>query len=243
MNDDATATTASATPAPKGRALYGREVGVFLFLIVPSLALSFLAGNVGAAGGGQPFTLTAISVIFRDLALTALVLFFVWRNREGIRALGLTLRGAGREALVGVVLFPFASWATGWLERTLQSLGFSVPSAPLPSFLEARDPAQMVLATVLVVVVAFSEETLFRGYLLLRFQALTRSPAWAVVLSSVIFSLGHGYEGGAGMISVGVLGAIFAVVYLWRGSLVAPMVMHFLQDFVGIVVMPLLGKG
>jgi membrane protease YdiL (CAAX protease family) len=39
---------------------------------------------------------------------------------------------------------------------------------------------------------------------------------------------------------VGVMGVVFAVVYLWRGSLVAPMVMHFLQDFLAIVVLPLL---
>jgi membrane protease YdiL (CAAX protease family) len=57
----------------------------------------------------------------------------------------------------------------------------------------------------------------------------------------VIFSLGHGYEGSAGVITVGFMGLVFALVYLWRGSLVAPMVMHFLQDFIGIVLSPLLG--
>ncbi len=39
----------------------------------------------------------------------------------------------------------------------------------------------------------------------------------------------------------GVMGLAFALVYLWRRSLVAPMVMHFLQDFIGIVLLPLLG--
>jgi membrane protease YdiL (CAAX protease family) len=33
----------------------------------------------------------------------------------------------------------------------------------------------------------------------------------------------------------------FALVYLWRKSLVAPIVMHFVQDFVSIVVVALLG--
>jgi membrane protease YdiL (CAAX protease family) len=64
-----------------------------------------------------------------------------------------------------------------------------------------------------------------------------------VLLSSFIFSLGHGYEGTAGLATVGVMGAAFALVYLWRGSLVAPIVMHFLQDFIGIVLLPyLVGK-
>jgi uncharacterized protein len=97
------------------------------------------------------------------------------------------------------------------------------------------------LAAVLVAVVAVAEETIFRGYLMLRFQALLRGSAQAVLLSSVIFSLGHGYEGSAGLVTVGVMGAVFAVIYLWRRSLVAPIVMHFLQDFLSIVLAPLLG--
>jgi membrane protease YdiL (CAAX protease family) len=39
------------------------------------------------------------------------------------------------------------------------------------------------------------------------------------------------------------MGLAFALVYLWRKSLVAPIVMHFLQDFIGIVLLPLLGMG
>jgi membrane protease YdiL (CAAX protease family) len=66
-------------------------------------------------------------------------------------------------------------------------------------------------------------------------------PAWAALLSAFIFSLGHGYEGSSGVVTVGAMGFVFALVYLWRGSLVAPMVMHFLQDFIGIVLVPLLG--
>jgi membrane protease YdiL (CAAX protease family) len=63
----------------------------------------------------------------------------------------------------------------------------------------------------------------------------------SLVISSVIFAAGHGYEGSAGMATVAVMGLAFAVVYLWRGNLIAPIVMHFLQDFIGIILLPLLG--
>lgn len=63
----------------------------------------------------------------------------------------------------------------------------------------------------------------------------------ALLLSAVVFSLGHGYEGTAGLVTVGFMGLIFALVFKWRGSLVASMVMHFLQDFTVIVLLPLLG--
>jgi membrane protease YdiL (CAAX protease family) len=36
------------------------------------------------------------------------------------------------------------------------------------------------------------------------------------------------------------MGLILGVVYVWRGSLVAPVVMHFVQDFATIVLLPVL---
>lgn len=54
----------------------------------------------------------------------------------------------------------------------------------------------------------------------------------------MVFAAGPSYAWHGGMIAVGLMGIVFALVYLWRGSLVAPMVMHFLQDFLGIVLLP-----
>ena len=107
-----------------------------------------------------------------------------------------------------------------------------VPSMVLSLFAVRQGNLSFILAAV---------ATIFRGYLMLRFQAVLRGPARAVLLSSLIFSLGHGYEGSAGLVTVGVMGAVFALIYLWRLSLVAPVVMHFLQDFLSIVLLPFLG--
>jgi membrane protease YdiL (CAAX protease family) len=215
------------------------EVSVFLFLILPSMALSFFAIKQGSLG----FVLVAISAILRDLALVSLILFFIWRNREPASRIGWTFKNSKKEIGLGIVLFIPLSFGTGLLENGLQAVGFSVPSTPLPSFLAARGMVEFLLALVLVVIVALAEETIFRGYLILRFKDVTASPTAAVLLSAAIFSLGHGYEGSAGVVTVGVMGMVFALIYMWRKSLVAPIVMHFLQDFIGIVLLPLLGKG
>jgi membrane protease YdiL (CAAX protease family) len=213
------------------------EVAVFLFLIVPSMLLSFFAVKEGSLG----FVIVATATIFRDLALLSLVRFFLWRNGEPVTALGWTFAHNRQDFFLGIALFVPFFYCAGVLERTLLAIGFSVPSTPLPALTPARDPTQLLLAVVLVAIVAVAEETIFRGYLLLRLKAITASPTAAVLLSAVVFSLGHGYEGSAGVITVGVMGVVFAVVYLWRQSLVAPIVMHFLQDFIGIVLLPLLG--
>lgn len=213
------------------------ELAVFLFLIMPSMILSLFVVRQGALS----FELTAVATILRDLGLVSLILLFLWRNGENVERIGWSLRRVGGEAALGVALFiPFV-FGAALLERGLLRAGLSRPATPLPSFLEARGGSEFLLASVLVGVVALAEETLFRGYLILRFQALLRSSAWAVLLSSAIFSVGHGYEGSAGLVTVGVMGVVFAVVYLWRRSLVAPIVMHFLQDFLSIVLLLLLG--
>jgi membrane protease YdiL (CAAX protease family) len=214
------------------------EVAIFLFLIVPSMALSFLAVKQGSLG----FVLVAVATILRDLALVSLILYFIWRNAEPLRAIGWTLKNAKKDLLLGAVLFLPFFVVTGLLEKVFQAMGFTVPSTPTPSFLHVHGAWEYVLGTVLVVIVAIGEETIFRGYLMLRIRAVTGSAAAAVLLSAFIFSLGHGYEGSAGVLTVGVMGAIFAVIYLWRQSLVAPIVMHFLQDFIGIVLLPLLAS-
>jgi len=213
------------------------EVLVFLFLVVPSMVLSFFVIRQGTLG----FVFTASSVMLRDLALVSLILFFLWRNGEPLEQLGWNFKNGWKDVALGIGLFLPVFLAAGWLDNALQAAGFSAPATPMPSFLEARGRAELLLAFFLVVLVAIAEETIFRGYLLLRFRAINLSPLWAAVLSAVIFALGHGYEGTSGVATVGTMGLAFAVIYLWRQSLVAPMVMHFLQDFIGIVLVPLLG--
>ncbi len=215
------------------------EVAVFLFLIVPSMILSFFAVKQGS----MSFLLVAAATMGRDLALVTLVLFFLWHNGESVDKIGWASKNTGKEIALGVGLFIPFLFGNNLLGRGLHAIGFSSPSTPLPSFLTAKDVPQFLIAGLLVVVVALAEETIFRGYLILRLRAVTGSPFAAVLLSAAIFSLGHGYEGSAGVITVGAMGLVFALVYLWRRSLVAPIVMHFLQDFVGIVLLPLFVKG
>jgi uncharacterized protein len=207
------------------------EVLVFLFLIVPSMVLSFL---VQTRLGGLDFVSTASAIIVRDLAMVSLVFYFIWRNGESLLDLGWTWENGWREVFLGVVLFLPFTYGANLLESFLHYAGLSLETGS-PAFLTVHGPAQIVLGIILVTIVALAEETIFRGYLLLRFQGAHLRPLAAALLSSLIFSLGHGYEGTAGVITVGYMGLVFALLLLWRGSLVAPVILHFLQDFSGIV--------
>lgn len=211
------------------------EVAVFLLLIVPSMIISL----PGFGGESLGFPILAVSVIFRDLSLTCLVVFFLWRDGAPLSRLGWTLAGLKEEALLGAALLLPILYGVTILKRVFEWFGLSVKG--VPQFLTPKGPLEILLACILVAVAAVAEETIFRGYLILRFNQLTGSIVSAILISSSVFSLGHGYEGTAGIGTVGVLGVILALLYVWRKSLVAPVVLHFLIDFFPLVLLPLLG--
>jgi membrane protease YdiL (CAAX protease family) len=213
------------------------EVSVFLFLILPSMALSFFAVKQGVLS----FELVAWATILRDAALVCLILFFLWRNGEPAERMGWSFKHFWTEFAIGLGLFIPLYLGAGLLEDLLHKAGLSMPAAPMPSYMIPGDLSKLALAILLVAIVGVAEETIFRGYLIMRFQDLNTGTPAAIVLSAFIFSLGHGYEGSAGVVTIGVMGLVFALVYLWRRSLVAPMMMHCLVDFMSIVVAPVLG--
>jgi membrane protease YdiL (CAAX protease family) len=222
---------------PSPRREHGVELLVFLLLVMPPLALSLVTTL-----RGLPFVLVAVATSLRDVALVALVLFFLWRNGERRATVGWTARGLGREVALGLLLFPGAAGLASSTVGALRSFG--IAAAPhTPRALAPRGVGETILGVVVVVIVAISEETIFRGYLIGRLRELTRSAAAAVVLSTAVFTLGHGYEGPAGMVGVAVLGIVFALVYLWRRSLVAPVTMHFCQDLFALVILPHFAHG
>jgi membrane protease YdiL (CAAX protease family) len=212
------------------------EVSVFLFLIVPSMVLSYFAVGQDKIN----FVVLALSTIFRDLALLSLILFFAWRDKEPLRRLGLTRDHLAFNLALGLALYAPFLFVIGAVEQVLTGLGLSSGAQPGPSYFHVGGRWELALAVILVAVVAVSEETIFRGYLIRRLQMITASTPAAVLLSSIVFALGHGYEGSLGVVTVGVMGLVFSLLYLWRRSLIVPIVLHFIQDFLAIVVAPYL---
>jgi len=212
------------------------EVLVFLFLIVPSMVLSWFVVSRGTTG----FTLVAISTILRDLALLSLIFYFAWRDQEPLGRLGWRYETLDGDIIWGFVLYVPLVVVVSLVERGFGAVGLSGPATSPEARFHFVGTGQLALAVMLVIIVAICEETIFRGYIFLRLRTVTGSTAAAVVLASACFAIGHGYEGSLGMATVGFMGLLFNLIYLWRKSLVTPMILHFLQDFLAIVILPFL---
>ncbi|HSE84013.1 MAG TPA: type II CAAX endopeptidase family protein [Thermodesulfobacteriota bacterium] len=225
INTDSEAKTAP----PRIRRLIEVSSFLFLFILLSAIFSFFMVGP-----DGLKFVPVALSVILRNLVLVGLVIFLLRREGEPLSLIGWTFRDISEEIRLGIVLFIPLFFGSGLLIKVLEAAGLSVSPTPVPLFLIPSGAGEFILSFIFIVVVAFSEEIIFRGYLIHRLQSITSSLSLAVLLSCVIFSLGHGYAGAAGAVTTGLIGLALAIIYIWRQSLVAPIVMHFLQDFVGI---------
>lgn len=88
----------------------------------------------------------------------------------------------------------------------------------------------------LVLRAAFTEEVIYRGYLIEKVRQLWKSTAAAVILSVAAFTYSHlGGWGPVQLIAVGGGGLVFALLYIWRKDLPSNMIAHFLADAAGFL--------
>jgi membrane protease YdiL (CAAX protease family) len=76
---------------------------------------------------------------------------------------------------------------------------------------------------------AICEELLYRGYIL--WYARQAIPLWAAGIAvSVVFGLGHIYQGRQGVVGAAALGIVFAGLYAATGCLLLPVLLHALVN-------------
>lgn len=94
---------------------------------------------------------------------------------------------------------------------------------------------------VVAVLPAIAEELFFRGLLQKYFIKLTRSTLAGVVVTSLIFSAIHFQF--LGFIPRFMLGMVFGYLYVWTNSIWTPIIVHFVNNGLAVIVYFLIGKG
>jgi membrane protease YdiL (CAAX protease family) len=164
-------------------------------------------------------------------ALAACVLGLWWWGGRSWTALGVVPRGFLRPALglavvggIAVALFQVrarARQSPETLGRYREKLGHLERMLP-------HTPEELALFHRVSWTAGICEELLYRGYLLWYLGHWMGVPA--VVVSSVLFGIGHSYQGWKGVLTTGLVGLVMALVYLAAGSLWPAMALHALID-------------
>lgn len=83
----------------------------------------------------------------------------------------------------------------------------------------------------LCLIVGFSEEIIFRGYMQSQAIALLRNTPIAVILTAIVFGAAHGYQGVRGIFLIAIFGSLFGIITLMRKNLLPGMIAHSWHDF------------
>jgi len=220
---------------------------VFLCSSVPTqVAIGAILGALGWAPLSEGGGLSLNFVVTLSLADTALlIIFMVWLMREhgeSPRALWLGTRSTLRETGFGLLIVPALIFGVGILLNALRLFApflRNVPTNPLEQL--ATNPGDAAMLVMVAIVAGGLREELQRAFLLRRFEQYLGGPVVGVFVLSVGFGLGHFVQGWDAVITTGLLGAVWAWIYLRRRSSVAPMVSHAAFNALEIVRVALVG--
>jgi uncharacterized protein len=94
-----------------------------------------------------------------------------------------------------------------------------------------QDTVERLAFFALVATVAVCEELIYRGFVQAIFLAWSGGLVTISILASAaFFALAHLYQGRRGLVSTAVIGLLFSMIRAWTGSLLAPLIAHFVAD-------------
>jgi len=176
-------------------------------------------------------SLYASTVAFQWLA-TGLVLWRVATHGTAFAQLGVALPKPGLTAVVTLLLagLVLANQFVSLRRITThpETVRGSLPQIALKIF--PQDSPERFAFLLVVVTVAICEEVIFRGFAQHALEDWGGAVATGIAGSAALFCLAHLYQGRRGIITTFVVGLLFSAIRFWTGSLLAPLVAHFLAD-------------
>jgi uncharacterized protein len=190
-------------------------------------AMSGFGMRLQTTGGTwSPLFVATLSLLDTVLVI-GLVFLFLRAHRERARDVLLGRRPVWREMLAGVALLPVVFMLALLVLALLITFApqlHNVPENPMQDLMRNRRDAAVF--GIVVMIAGGVREEIQRGFILHRFSQYLGGGAVGVIVHSALFGLGHIDQGWDATLAVGTLGAVWGTIYLFRGSIIAPMVSH-----------------
>lgn len=101
-----------------------------------------------------------------------------------------------------------------------------------------QDFGERVVFLAVVMTVSLCEELVYRGFAQYVFGNVWGIALAGVLASAALFALAHAYQGKKGIIATFIVGLLFSAARGWTGSLLPPILAHFLADFMAGMLAP-----
>ena len=198
---------------------------------IPSqLALAYmlaLAGLTPLVGGRLSFGYVATLLLLDATLLIGLIFWLLRRHGEHPREVFIGERPVGGEVKLGVGLtaavFALAVVVLSAARILFPSL-HNVKENPLQDLIQT--PVQAMTLAIVATISGGLREEIQRAFILHRFEQHLGGAHVGLVLYSLVFGLGHSLQGWDAVLTTAMLGAFWGWIYLWRRSIIAPVVSH-----------------
>lgn len=184
-----------------------------------------------------------INVFIGIITLDVLAIVLMVRKQK-LATLGLAKTSFGKTiglaaATIPVCYISVLITVTAYLALSGTSLDGLVQERA--AFLDEVPHIPPLIAVPFALFVGIHEEVLFRGFILGRLRALFGSTVAAVIASSIVFGLLHGYQGAIGVVQTTTVGLVLATLAARFRTIWPAILAHGLFDTITLVLLPLLG--
>lgn len=213
----------------------GLDLLILFFAVLVMPAMSAQAGMRLSRTPPPSLVPRYWSAILRGWAVAVLLLGLWWGAGRPLRALGLDVPVGARGQwgfLLDALLIAFFAVQQLRISRLHQEDVEKLVKRIAALKVTPRTGAELATFLVLSVTAGVWEELLYRGFLVGYLEPHAGVLA-AVLLSSVIFGLGHLYQGRRGVLNTTMVGLAFAGLYVLSRSLWWLMLAHALIDMSG----------
>ncbi len=205
------------------------------FLLILLLGYPSLSIVLNMLGSTSPEAITSkikqvyLPVLFMQGVIFGAVWVVLRRSGERFTGIGLGRKAINRSNTIAGLIFFVGAWSLMIiLKGSMARSGY----LPEKEFLHLL-PATATEGTIWILLsagAALSEEIAFRGYVITRLRILSGSYWIGAILGSAAFSLGHLYQGFAGVLLTFIYGMLFSGLFIARKSVFPCIIAHFLQD-------------
>lgn len=151
-----------------------------------------------------------------------LVLISFWLRKQGWESIGFKRPQSWGKTILVCLLIALGLQLTSFITDPIIAK-FTGSPADLTQFTEINGNSFLLLIYfgLIWTLAAFGEEIAYRGFIVTRLSELLgatkASGIVAVIISSVLFAIGHYYKGTAGMIDSGIGGLTYGFIYIVAG--------------------------
>jgi CAAX protease family protein len=214
----------SITQATRDGLVTSRISGAAEILAVLGVPVVLIGGSFLLSGDPG---LVQLATLVSILLMVVLAYVGLRRRGQGLDHFGMTFRFGSLGDLARILPRAAAALVVAAGLFVGAAYGFNAVFAPAQAettgleFLSGNLPMLLIMLAVIYVTASFSEEFIYRGFLMHRIAELGGSSraSWgvALVVSSILFGLAHFSWGTAGMVQTGFMGLGLGASYIWFG--------------------------